>query len=550
MEHGMNCERVAKSIALLALAGMTAGCARGPDEAQKSETRTESPVRPDVLETMRRALTGARDAQSLRDAVETLKRLPSSPSVDANLGIAYAALGEHAQAEKALREAAAANGTDPRSLEFLARIFMGRQTWDKARRELRRAQERSPGNPRILTTLGVVETHLDNTRAAGAMFRNALAEAPDYAPACYNMARLHEIGLGDRTEAARWYRRYLDLVDPEEAPSADTETPPQRCVAKAEAFLAALPPAAPPPEPAYASPAPATPPPEQEPGPQTVPAQAEATEPSEPEDATAPAAPGPAAALIRRAEAAIDNKAFDEALVILKKAVEEAPKDPDGSWALAVLYDRHLGYAEQAADTYADFAERFPADPRHAAARERLARLRPPASTQEPPPAEPADPEPYQAWFEKGLQQYRAGEWDLAIASYRKALQHKRDDAVTWYNLGFAYKAKGDVEKARAAFETATRYGPDLLQAQYMVAVMYRKSGKHLEAIELLRIVLRSRPDYAKAHLLLGLSLREVNRSDLAEEHLKRYVELEPDGPAAEDVKRWLAQPSEPDDTR
>jgi len=254
---------------------------------------------------------------------------------------------------------------------------------------------------------------------------------------------------------------------------------------------------------------------------------------------------GHADPLVNKAEKAITRRAFDEALVMLKQAVDNPPKDPDALWRLAELYDKHLDYPGRAADAYAGFRDRFPADPRHAEAERRAARLQRETRTPGQPPA-PAPADDARTLLEEGLQHYRRNDWDGAIARYRSALGIQKDFADAWYNLGFAYKAKGDTERARSAFESAVRVRPGMLKAQYMLAVVYRKLGKRDEGIELLRIVLKTNPDYAKAHLLLGLLLRESNRPDLAEGHLRKYVKLAPEEPAANDVRKWLAESGEP----
>ena len=506
-------------LAALALVCLGAGCREpsGAETAPGAAPRTSGNdefVR-EATEALTDALRPGSEVGRLRSAVELLEGAPKNASVYANLGIGYWHLKENGKAAKAFRRAAALNRTDPRPLEFLARILMELERWGEAEEILLEAAARAPGSPRILVALAAVEIKSGDDSAAQALLERATAAAPLDAAALYNLGRLYEGRLADPEQAALWFGRYIDALEgapPVTGSEPLSEGARRERLARALAVVSSVGAARRPPPPA--TPAPPPPPSPELPKPK----------------------PSPADPLLAKAADAVERRAFDEALVLLKQAASKDHENPDALWTLAELYDKHLSYAARAAESYALFQQRFPTDPRNAHAGRRVARLRPADET-----TTDRDEPDAQALFEQGLRHYRAAEWEKAIALYQGALKMEKDFADAWYNLGFAYKAKGDLQGARAAFEAAARSRPTMIEAQYMLAVVYRKLGKQDEAIELLRIVLKSSPDYAKAHLLLGLALRDSDRSDLAETHLRRYVELAPNGTAAAQIRKWLA---------
>jgi len=61
----------------------------------------------------------------------------------------------------------------------------------------------------------------------------------------------------------------------------------------------------------------------------------------------------------------------------------------------------------------------------------------------------------------------RQKSWDQAIASYRKALELKPNDALTHYDLALALKYKGEAKQAADEFQAALRLKPKWAEAEY-----------------------------------------------------------------------------------
>ena len=60
-------------------------------------------------------------------------------------------------------------------------------------------------------------------------------------------------------------------------------------------------------------------------------------------------------------------------------------------------------------------------------------------------------------WNTLGVAQYRAGDWNAAIAALQKSMElRKGGDSFDWFFLAMAYEKLGDTEKARQWYERAT----------------------------------------------------------------------------------------------
>jgi tetratricopeptide (TPR) repeat protein len=279
------------------------------------------------------------EARDYKAAVVHLEKataqMPDDASAFCNLGIAQAALGNADAAVAALSRAQQLSGDgDVILLEHLGEALVQAGKWDEARRILAQANSLAPEAPRTLTAMAVVELNGSQTPETAKPFLDqALAKAPDYAPAIYNMGFYHLNVTRDREEALKYFNKYILLAgdDPH--------------VEKARAILSENTPVVP------GSTATASPPPS------TIKA----------DKADTPAPPSPRQTLdktIELARAAVKKDEPDRALDILRNALKKAPGSADLLWEIAGLYSTHMDLPEKAAETYRIFAKQFPNDPR------------------------------------------------------------------------------------------------------------------------------------------------------------------------------------------
>ena len=413
---------------------------------------------------------------------QAARQLPDSPTVQCNLGMAYWKIDLPERAVTCLRQAAELAPEDPAPLELLGRVFIDVRRWEDARAALAEAYRRSSLSPAILNAMGVVEFHAGETEQAMTLLKRALALDTDYPPALYNLGVLH--GRASETgQQERYLRRYVEIGDDERHTQA------------AYRYL----------------------------------------DPQRHE-------PSPAGPLIEKARAAVGNDAYDEALVLLNQAVREDPESADAAWELALLYDRHLGYAPRALDAYRRFAESFPADARVALAGERRRALRAHSGATENESSAPAQgrAEAAREAFRKGLAFHQRRDWRAAIGAYKEALSQDSRFAQASCNLGLAHKASGDTSQARDAFLYTLSVDPNMLEANYMLGVVYRDLGQAEKAVSYLKRTLAVDPGYARAHLLLGLIHRQAQRIEQAKQHFRRFVDLAPADPSAQKIRDWL----------
>jgi tetratricopeptide (TPR) repeat protein len=269
---------------------------------------------------------------------------------------------------------------------------------------------------------------------------------------------------------------------------------------------------------------------------------------------------------VAEARSAVEKQAYDEALIMLNEAMKKDPANPDALWELAQLYQEHLDYQDSAAQMYRKFKQLFPEDPRSkekssgapapAPAGKPPAAAPTPSGSRPPAPAAPrksggilsdsakapsqADLEAAQEAFLQGLKYQKAQEWEPAIRSYKRALEHNRNFAEASYNMGLAYKDNGNRDMAKEALLYTVAVRPEMTRAGYMLAIVYMELKDNEKAIGQLERVLKREPNNARAHYLIGVAYRTELHFDKAKAHFERYIQLEPGEPPAREAREWL----------
>ena len=152
------------------------------------------------------------------------------------------------------------------------------------------------------------------------------------------------------------------------------------------------------------------------------------------------------------------------------------------------------------------------------------------------------DPGYAAAYYVKAAADRRSG--DLVEA--RRALEQavKLDPGFTRARLALAdvLRESGDVQAALDAYRAAASAAPDDANVRFQLALMLRRAGRIDEAIAEYQNLLRLDESLAEVHYNLAvLLLQEKQRRDLAREHFRRFVELDPENARAPQVRQWLA---------
>jgi tetratricopeptide (TPR) repeat protein len=141
----------------------------------------------------------------------------------------------------------------------------------------------------------------------------------------------------------------------------------------------------------------------------------------------------------------------------------------------------------------------------------------------------------YDALLAKGVFLEHENELEQAAKVLEKALEIRPKELSVMRELGNIYAELGDKEKASQYLEKVKQAGgsedPGVL---YNVGVSHWNSKEFEEAKEKFRKAIEIKPDFAEAHLMLGKAQLNTGETQAALTHLKKYVELQPDGPESD----------------
>jgi len=267
------------------------------------------------------------------------------------------------------------------------------------------------------------------------------------------------------------------------------------------------------------------------------------------------------------ARLAMRNAEYDAAVVHFRKVIESDPTLSDAQWEFAMLFDKNLGLAENAAKAYRAFARNFPNDSRREAALVRAEALAPTPKPQVTPtnrpvatvPAVPRSPDAPPARrieykpptvinaraaadaYARGGFYHEQRDWDRAIFFYTRALENNDQLLGVFYNLGICYAMKGDNDLARDAYRRAIRLDGNLVDAKYNLALLYRDIKDNTSAIRLLEEIIRAKPGYAAAHYALGLIYSaNPDTHARAKQHYQEFLRLAPNDRSAAVIRQWV----------
>lgn len=150
-------------------------------------------------------------------------------------------------------------------------------------------------------------------------------------------------------------------------------------------------------------------------------------------------------------------------------------------------------------------------------------------------------------YLTQGNRLYYRGDYDGAIAAYRKALKIDPKYAVAHYDIGLALDAQGKKTEAIAAYRRAIRFDPKDADAHYALGLTLSDVGKLDEAIAAYRKAIALKPEQPGAYFNLGLALRDKGKRKEAREVFEKYLKLAQNKPeesawadAAKDYVREL----------
>jgi predicted O-linked N-acetylglucosamine transferase (SPINDLY family) len=147
------------------------------------------------------------------------------------------------------------------------------------------------------------------------------------------------------------------------------------------------------------------------------------------------------------------------------------------------------------------------------------------------------DPKRGEAHLHLGLQYWRSGRMDEALAALQAAVKCDPRLADAQFHLGNLLRERGRTEESVRAYRAAVHADPKHADAHNNLASLLRDQGQVDEALPHYRQAVCERPGFAVAWFNLGTLLRDLGQLDEAVEALRRSLELDP---KQADAQYWL----------
>ena len=142
-----------------------------------------------------------------------------------------------------------------------------------------------------------------------------------------------------------------------------------------------------------------------------------------------------------------------------------------------------------------------------------------------------ADPNFFLAQFLLGAAQARLGKYDLALASYDRALALQADHSEALYNRGNTLKALSRFEDAIASYDRALAVKPDYADALNNRGVALLALGRTEDALTSHERALALKADHAEALRARAVILQSLKRFDEALAGYDRFLAPHPNDP-------------------
>lgn len=149
------------------------------------------------------------------------------------------------------------------------------------------------------------------------------------------------------------------------------------------------------------------------------------------------------------------------------------------------------------------------------------------------------DPKNAESWMLKGNLLRAQGKGKEALVAYDNALAIDPGHRAANIEKAYVHIGANDLVAAKADIEAARKHGAVSLNLTYVEALLAFTGGKHAEAKESLQKILKVAPDHMPSTLLSGAVELNLNGVQVAEQHLRRYLEA---NPANTYARKLLAQ--------
>jgi tetratricopeptide (TPR) repeat protein len=134
------------------------------------------------------------------------------------------------------------------------------------------------------------------------------------------------------------------------------------------------------------------------------------------------------------------------------------------------------------------------------------------------------------------------GQLPAAAEMYRAAMAAGGTKPEICFMVAELLYRQGDLSAARERYYMAIEMDEDYVEARANLGCVLAETGQRDLAVAAFEGALRFHEDYADVHYHLARTLDEIGRADYAVEHWRRFLELAPESPWAEQAAQRLAQ--------
>lgn len=144
--------------------------------------------------------------------------------------------------------------------------------------------------------------------------------------------------------------------------------------------------------------------------------------------------------------------------------------------------------------------------------------------------------------IEEALNAEEADEYEVAIEWYRSALAAHGPNPDICFQLAELLYRQGDLTAARERYFMALELDPELVEAQANLGCVLAECGQPELAIACFEGALHQYEEFADVHFHLARALDDTGQAVRASEHWRRFLELAPASPWAEEATQRLNQ--------
>ena len=146
----------------------------------------------------------------------------------------------------------------------------------------------------------------------------------------------------------------------------------------------------------------------------------------------------------------------------------------------------------------------------------------------------------------RGSKLFNDNNFEAALADFAKVVEADEKDGQTWLKIAMAQQGLGKMDEAIEAYKTAAANGKEAAANKRLGSIYIaqgqaaQKAGKIADALELYKTAMEY-VENAGVYKVMGNLYAKTGKHTNANEAYKKYLELKPNAPDADDVKYTIA---------